>query len=291
MTTPMPRSVITITGLTLVSLTAFAANSVLCRMALGQQSIDAASFTAVRLLSGAAMLWLLLRFKTRPEQGLGRGSWRAGLMLFIYAAAFSYAYTSLTTGTGALILFAAVQLTMLLMALAGGHRMQGLELSGLLIAFTGFVYLVLPGLATPSLLGLVLMILSGIAWGFYTLAGRGSLHPTHDTAFNMFRAAPLALVMLIIGLLNGHAEGRGIVLAVLSGALASGLGYAVWYTALRSLSAPQAAVLQLLVPVIAAAGGVVFMDEHITVRLVIATVLTLSGILLVITARARAPRG
>ncbi|WP_412053238.1 DMT family transporter [Pokkaliibacter plantistimulans] len=291
MTTPIPRSVITITGLTLVSLTAFAANSVLCRMALGQQSIDAASFTAVRLLSGAAMLWLLLRFKTRPEQGQGRGSWRAGLMLFIYAAAFSYAYTSLTTGTGALILFAAVQLTMLLMALAGGHRMQGLELAGLLIAFTGFVYLVLPGLATPSLLGLVLMTLSGIAWGFYTLAGRGSLHPTQDTAFNMFRAAPLALVMLIIGLLSGHAEGRGIVLAVLSGALASGLGYAVWYTALRSLSALQAAVLQLLVPVIAAAGGVVFMDEHITVRLVIATVLTLSGILLVITARARASRG
>lgn len=277
---------------TAFALLAFAGNSILCRLALGEQSIDAGSFTVIRLLSGIislALLWYLTGgHKTVPgKQQTGRGSWSAALMLFIYALGFSYAYISLDTGTGALILFGAVQITMIMISLFRGTRLLWVEWLGLVLAFSGFVYLLLPVLNTPSLWGFILMSCAGIAWGIYTLIGRGSVNPLADTHFNFFRTLPLVVLTLIITLaLDGAVFSvDGVLLAIVSGAVASGIGYAVWYRALSGLTAVQAAVLQLLVPVIAAAGGVVFTREVISVRLLIAALLVLGGILLVVVGR------
>ncbi|MBR9868674.1 DMT family transporter [uncultured Amphritea sp.] len=276
---------------TLFALLAFAGNSVLCRLALGEQSIDAGSFTVIRLFSGIivlSMLWYLTQAtQTKPGSITGRGSWSAALMLFIYALGFSYAYISLDTGTGALILFGAVQITMILVSLWRGARLLWVEWLGLGLAFSGFVYLLKPAINTPSLWGFILMMAAGIAWGIYTLIGRGSVNPLADTHFNFLRTLPLIILTLIITLALGDSvlSFNGVMLAVLSGAVASGIGYAVWYRALSGLSAVQAAVLQLLVPVIAAAGGVVFTDEIISVRLLLAALLVLGGILLVVVGR------
>ncbi len=284
---------------TAFALLAFAGNSVLCRLALGEQSIDAGSFTVIRLLSGISVLSLLwyLSQKRRsgsnnnaenqPEKQVGRGSWSAALMLFIYALGFSYAYVTLDTGTGALILFGAVQITMILMSLLRGTRLLWIEWLGLILAFGGFVYLLKPVINTPSFLGFILMTAAGIAWGIYTLKGRGSVNPLADTHFNFLRTLPLVSVTLILTLLFGQVllTPGGVLLAVLSGGVASGIGYAVWYRALGGLSAVQAAVLQLLVPVIATVGGVLFTDEAISIRLMIAALLVLGGILLVVVGR------
>ncbi|WP_299195462.1 DMT family transporter [uncultured Amphritea sp.] len=274
------------------ALLAFAGNSVLCRLALGEQSIDAGSFTVIRLISGIVSLLLLWYLtgghKTAPgKQKAGRGSWSAALMLFIYALGFSYAYISLDTGTGALILFGAVQITMILVSLVRGTRLLWVEWLGLVLAFSGFVYLLLPVLNTPSLWGFILMTTAGMAWGIYTLIGRGSVNPLADTYFNFFRTLPLVILTLMFTLALGNAvlTVDGVLLAIVSGAVASGIGYAVWYRALSGLTAVQAAVLQLLVPVIAAAGGVVFTREVISVRLLIAALLVLGGILLVVVGR------
>ncbi|MBN0986738.1 DMT family transporter [Amphritea pacifica] len=276
---------------TLFALLAFAGNSVLCRLALGEQSIDAGSFTVIRLLSGIAVLstlwYLTQKRKAETDPGRGRGSWTAALMLFIYALGFSYAYISLDTGTGALILFGAVQITMIMVSLFRGTRLVWAEWLGLALAFSGFVYLLKPAINTPSLWGFVLMTAAGVAWGMYTLKGRGSVNPLADTHFNFFRTLPLVLLTLLFTLTLSHAviTVNGVLLAMLSGAIASGIGYAAWYRALSGLSAVQAAVLQLLVPVIAAAGGVVFTDEQITTRLLIAALLVLGGIFLVMVGR------
>ncbi|WP_417225546.1 DMT family transporter [Amphritea sp.] len=275
---------------TAFALLAFAGNSVLCRLALGEGSIDAGSFTLIRLLSGIGvllLLWYLTGQRGKAATQENRGSWMAAVMLFIYALGFSYAYISLDTGTGALILFGAVQITMILVSLFRGTRLLPVEWLGLLLAFSGFVYLLKPVLNTPSLWGFILMTAAGIAWGFYTLIGRGSVNPLADTHFNFLKTLPLVVIALLALLLLGDISltRQGVWLAMLSGGVASGIGYAVWYRALRGLSAVQAAVLQLLVPVIAAVGGVLFTDDVITLRLTVAALLVLGGILMVVVGR------
>lgn len=273
--------------LTTFALIAFAANSVLCRMALGEQSIDATSFTVLRLLSGALVLFLILNFRRTENKRFSKGSWFASAMLFVYAITFSFAYITLDTGTGALVLFGAVQLTMIVASLVSGNRLHLTEWIGVAIAFIGFVYLVLPEVSTPSIEGFLLMTLAGIAWGLYTLKGKNSKNPLADTAYNFIRTIPAVAVLVIAALYNSHYSVEGVILAVLSGAIASGVGYTIWYMALPALSTMQAAVVQLLVPVIAALGGVIFVHEPITLGLVIAALLILGGILLVVRANTK----
>ncbi|MCE9679393.1 DMT family transporter [Shewanella sp. AS1] len=270
---------------TSLALLAFASNSVLCRLALGEQAIDAASFTSVRLLSGILVLMLILGLKQSPDSVSSKGSWRSALFLFIYAIAFSFAYISLETGVGALILFGSVQLTLILLGLASGSRLRALEWCGLLLAFSGFVYLLLPGLSAPPLLGFCLMSLAGAAWGFYTFAGKGSKNPLMDTGYNFLRTLPLVLILMALSFSQFSWTQEGILLAIISGGITSGLGYTIWYIALGGLSAIQAAVVQLLVPVIAALGGVIFAGEELSGRLVIAALMILGGTLVVILAK------
>jgi len=274
--------IVIFTGLALI---AFAANSVLCRLALGERAIDASSFTIIRLLSGAVVLMVILSVNRNRQGSSAKGSWHAGLMLFLYAVSFSFAYITLNTGTGALILFGSVQITMIMFSLISGTKLHAVEWTGVVIAFTGFVYLVFPALATPSAAGFLLMTIAGIAWGVYTIMGRGSKDPLVDTAYNFFRTVPFVVILLIVTMKSSNYSSEGILLAVLSGGVTSGIGYTIWYTALGGLSALQAAVLQLLVPVIAAFGGVMFLSEDITLRLTIAAVLILGGVLLVVLSR------
>ena len=270
-----------------MALVAFAANSVLCRLALGTGAIDAASFTGVRLLSGSLILLVILRITQRHDTGQSRGSWPASVALFLYAVAFSYAYITLDTGTGALILFGSVQITMILLSIWAGNRLQAMEWIGVCTAFTGFVYLVLPGVSAPSLVGFLLMSVAGIAWGIYTLRGRGSNNPLADTSYNFLRTTPMVLMLAILALPNAQFSTEGIILAVISGAIASGIGYTIWYAALAGISTTQSAVVQLSVPVIAALGGVVFSTETITWRLIVSGALVLGGILFVVLGRAK----
>ena len=271
------------------ALLAFAANSVLCRLALGENTIDAASFTVIRLLSGIVILLVIMILTSKINRltlaSKSKGSWLAAIMLFIYAVAFSFGYVTLDTGTGALILFGAVQLTMIITSVVSGNKLHWSEWLGLAIAFSGFVYLISPSLSSPSLIGFILMSVSGIAWAFYTLIGRGSKNPLSDTTYNFLRTLPFLLVLIILGLNNTHITTTGVILAALSGAIASGIGYFVWYIALTGLSVTRAAVIQLFVPIIAAIGGVIFTSELITLRLVESSVLVLGGILTVILGR------
>ncbi len=277
---------------TFFALVAFAANSVLCRLALEMQvdgpAIDAGSFTSIRLVSGIVTLMVILQLtqsssnKHSTSKGKRQGSWFAAAMLFIYAAGFSYAYISLETGTGALILFGVVQLTMISVNIYAGNKLHYSEWLGVGLAFIGFVYLMLPGVSAPSLQGLILMTLSGIAWGYYTLAGKGSKNPLADTGYNFLRTLPFVVILIALNFDKVYLTEQGIYLAIASGAITSGLGYTIWYIALRALQTMQAAVLQLLVPVIAAIGGVIFVDELLTSRIVISALLILGGILLVV---------
>lgn len=270
---------------TALAMLAFAGNSVLCRLALADQSIDPASFTVVRLLSGVVVLITILALSKDTVAGSSKGSWGAAGMLFIYALGFSFAYISLDTGTGALILFAAVQITMIIAGLISGTKLHAVEWLGILLAFAGFAYLVGPNVSTPSLGGLLMMTLAGVAWAFYTLAGRGSSNPLVDTSYNFLRTLPFLIILLALTLQEAQWTQRGILLAVLSGGLASGIGYAVWYRALRGLSVTLAAVVQLLVPLIAALGGVLFVGEAISLALMLASAMILGGILLVVLGR------
>ncbi len=266
--------------LTLLAMMAFAANSLLCRMALGDPSIDAASFTGLRLASGALVLWLLL-FRRSGEWRL-RPNPRSALFLFAYAAAFSFAYLQLDAGVGALILFGAVQLTMVAAGLLAGEPSPPLTWFGLALSSGGLVYLVSPGLTAPPLSGALLMGLAGIAWGLYSLSGRGVADPLQATAGNFLGTVPLGLLLILPFLGSLHLSPRGIALALASGALASGLGYVIWFAALRGLSASAAASVQLSVPVLAAVGGVLWLGEAFTWRLTLASVLILGGIALVL---------
>lgn len=278
-------STVKISLLTALALIAFAANSVLTRMALAEPLLDAASFTMIRLLSGSAVLMLILLLRQGQQKPPSKGSWFSSLMLFVYALGFSFAYLMLETGTGALILFGMVQITMVVASLLKGQRLAGLEWLGIGTAFAGFVYLVWPEVSTPSLSGVLLMSFAGVAWGVYTLRGRSSTFPLADTAYNFTRTLPFLIVLALLSIGQFELSTQGVILAVLSGAIASGLGYTIWYSVLIHLSATQAGVLQLLVPVIAAMGGVIFVAEPISLRPVLSALLILGGIYLVIQAK------
>ena len=309
---------------TIFALMAFAFNSILCRLALRGEEADAAGFTAVRLVSGAVALVVISYFCRSPhvskgvtsnlrvstlltrrpmhsEEGVTSnvdgnalahaqasalgGSWPSAFFLFAYAICFSFAYLGLTAGTGALILFSSVQMTMIAVAIFRGERPSALEWSGLAVALAGLIYLVLPGLASPPLNSSLLMAAAGASWGFYTLRGKSGNDPLGDTTGNFIRSVPMIAIAAVPFLSKLEMSGRGLMLAVLSGAVTSGVGYTVWYAALKFHTSTRAAVLQLAVPVIAAAAGVLLLDETATVRLAIAAALILGGIALTISGR------
>ena len=272
--------------LTLITMAAFAANSLLCREALRHTAIDAASFTAVRVVSGALVLTLLVRLRGRKRQ-MG-GSWGSALALLGYAAAFSFAYRSLTAGTGALLLFGAVQVTMISRGLLAGERLGAMQSAGLVLAVIGLVALLLPGLSAPEPVGAILMVSAGIAWGLYSLRGRSERDALGGTAGNFVRAVPLAALIAVAVLLTGGSlslDWLGLLYAALSGAVASGLGYALWHTVLPSLPTTFAATVQLSVPVITAAAAAIFLGEAVTLRLMASSIAVLGGIALVIVRR------
>ncbi|KDM91221.1 membrane protein [Photobacterium galatheae] len=276
----MPFRVLMFTSLAML---AFAANSLLNRVALSETDIDPASFTLIRLVSGAVLLWLLHRLKTpvHTRTVSVAGSWISAFSLFVYAAGFSFAYLSLTAATGALLLFAAVQITMMAVAVWRGERMTFWQLTGFMLALAGLSVLLLPGVSAPSWQGALLMMTAGGAWGIYTLRGQGTTDPLHVTAGNFLRAVPMAVVCcLLVG--RTHFDSLGVMYAILSGGVASGLGYAIWYSVLPFLPAMSAATVQLSVPVLAALGGVIFLSESVSIRLFIASVAILGGIAVVL---------
>lgn len=267
-------------ALTLLSMLAFAGNSLLCRAALSATRIDAASFTSIRIASGALVLALIVRLRRSPQPRAG--SWASALALFAYATAFSFSYLSLGAANGALLLFGAVQATMIGYGVWAGERFRAAQIVGLLCAVGGLVGLLLPGLSAPPWGGAVLMLAAGVAWGVYTLHGRGAGDPLRVTAGNFLRAFAFAAALSAATLPWASLDRAGVGYAVASGALASGVGYAVWYTALAGLNVTRAANVQLGVPVIAALGGVLLLGEPLTLRLVLASAAILGGIALVI---------
>jgi drug/metabolite transporter (DMT)-like permease len=277
-------------SLTVLALIAFAANSVLCRLALGELAIDPASYTAVRLITGAITLWLITAFRRNGSLGKSGGNWISAAMLFLYAVTFSFAYVSLSAGTGALILFAAVQITMIAVGLSTGERPEILEWLGLFIAISGLIYLVSPGITAPSILGSVLMASAGIAWGIYSLRGRGASDPVGVTTDNFLRTVPLAVGLILLWLSTLTITPMGFLWAAVSGSITSGVGYVLWYAALPRLTATRAATVQLAPAPLAALGGVVVLSEAISLRLVISTVVILGGIGLAISRPKIAPK-
>ncbi|MFN3767440.1 MAG: EamA family transporter [Ectopseudomonas guguanensis] len=276
----MPARILLLTTLAML---AFAGNSLLCRLALRESAIDAASFTAIRLFCGALTLWLLLRLRQgrRPVAG----NWPGALALFTYAAAFSFAYLQLDTGAGALLLFGAVQLSMLLWGWLHGERLGLVAGLGTALATAGLLALLLPGASAPPLQAALLMLLAGIAWGAYSLLGRGLGDPLAVSAGNFLRATPLALLLAALMLGQLDWDGPGLFYALLSGALTSGIGYAIWYSALPGLRASQAATVQLSVPILAALGGSLLLGEALGLRLLLSAVAVLGGIALVLGSR------
>lgn len=274
--------------LTSLAMLAFACNSLLCRVALKNARIDAASFTTIRLVSGAAVLWLLAR--TIRGSRTGRGRWGSAFALFVYAAGFSFAYVSLPASTGALLLFVAVQATMIGRGLLVGERLLKAQWGGIVLASGGLLGLLLPGLSAPPLLGAALMLCAGVAWGVYSLRGQDAGDPIRVTAGNFLRAVPFAAVVSALAHHDASMDRAGVLYAVASGALASGIGYAIWYTALPALRATTAATVQLSVPVIAASGGIAFLGEPVSLRLILASAAILGGIALFILERPDAGR-
>ena len=265
-------------ALTVLALIAFAGNSVFCRLALAGPIIDPASYTAVRLITGAVTLWIIAAFRRKESFGKSGGSWISASMLFLYAVTFSFAYISLSAGTGALILFAAVQITMIAVGLSTGERPEILEWLGLFIAISGLIYLLSPGTTAPSILGSVLMATAGIAWGIYSLRGRGASDPVGVTTDNFLRTVPLAIGVVLLWLPTLTITPMGFLWAALSGSITSGVGYVLWYAALPRLTATRAATVQLAVPVLAALAGVFVLSEAISLRLVISAVVILGGV-------------
>ena len=270
---------------------AFASNSLLCRAALKQTSIDAASFTFVRVFSGAVVLWLAMNLRrmirTTRDVGVG-GNWISALALFLYAAGFSFAYVDVAAGTGALLLFGAVQATMILWGLHKGERLRAIQIVGLIVAMTGLVVLLFPGLSAPPLFGSILMLGAGVAWGIYSLRGKREKNPVTATTGNFVRAVPFAAALSIIFLRWLDLDLAGVIYAIISGAITSGLGYVIWYSVLPSLKAASAATVQLSVPVLAAAGGILLLGEPLTLRYLLASVAILGGITLVVLEKNRA---
>lgn len=270
---------------TAFALAAFAFNSILCRLALQSGEIDAASFTLVRIVSGAVALIAIYTAFGLKNENEKRGNWFSAFFLFAYAVCFSFAYINLTTGTGALILFGSVQATMIFVALLKGERLKIWEWLGLIFALGGLIYLVFPGLSAPPVTSSALMACAGISWGFYTLRGKGSANPLADTMGNFVRAVPLTVLSALPFLAQIHSTQKGIALAVASGAITSGIGYAIWYAALKFHTATRAAILQLSVPVLAGFGGVLLLAEIVSTRLLTATLLIIGGIALAILSR------
>ena len=263
---------------------AFVSNSLLCRAALKQPSIDAASFTFVRIFSGAVALWLIVNGRritgaTYPRVG---GNWISALALFLYAATFSFAYVDVPAGIGALLLFGSVQATMILWGLHKGESVRAIQIVGLSVAMIGLVVLLFPGLSAPPLFGSILMLGAGIAWGIYSLRGKKEKNPATVTAGNFVRAVPFAAAISILFVPRMHLESAGVTYAIISGAITSGLGYIIWYAAVPSLKAASAASVQLTVPVFAATGGILLLGEPFTLRYLLASVAILGGIALVV---------
>ena len=275
---------------------AFASNSLLCRAALKQTHIDAATFTFVRIFSGAIAICLFMNVRKRVTvertatplvEGssgslLRNGNWISALALFVYAAGFSFAYTSLSAGTGALLLFGAVQATMIVWGLQKGERLSTIQSAGFIIAVTGLVVLVLPGLSAPPLMGSMLMLAGGVAWGIYSVRGKREKNPASATTGNFVRAVPFAAALSIIFIVRAHFNLAGVTFGIISGAITSGLGYVIWYSVLPDLKAVSAAIVQLSVPVLAATGGILLLGESITMRYVLASLAVLGGIALVV---------
>ena len=289
--------------LTLLAMIAFASNSLLCRAALKQTTVDAATFTFVRIFSGAAALWLIMEFRRRlmvkraasplVERYLGSsvgraGNWISALALFAYAAAFSFAYVDLSAGTGALLLFGAVQATMILWGLYKGERLDAIQIAGFVVAVTGLIVLVFPGLSAPPLIGSILMLGAGVAWGIYSLRGKGEKNPASVTTGNFARAVPFAAAVSVVFTRWVHVDLAGVSYAIISGAITSGLGYVIWYSALPGLKAASAATVQLSVPVLAATGGILLLGEPLTLRYLMASIAILGGIALVVLEKNRA---
>lgn len=281
--------------LTLLAMIAFAGNSLLCRAALKTTGIDPASFTSIRIVSGALLLWTIVRLRDRGRSdrdgparaGQVRGNGGSALALFAYAAGFSYAYVNLPAATGALLLFGAVQATMIGYGLWKGERFDALQIAGLICALAGLVGLLLPGLAAPPLHNALLMLGAGVAWGIYSIRGKGAGDPTRVTAGNFLWAVLFTVVLSVLASPAASLDRSGIGYAVASGALASGLGYALWYAVLPALKATTAATVQLSVPVIAAVGGILLLGEPISLRLLLSSAAILGGIALVILERGR----
>jgi drug/metabolite transporter (DMT)-like permease len=275
--------------LTVIAMVAFAANSLLCRLALGEGLIDAATFTTIRVVSGALTLGIIMLPRWRAH-GRSTVNWRSAALLSSYMIFFSFAYLSLSAGTGALILFGAVQITMFMVALWEGEQFPLWSWFGLSLALFGLVYLVSPGVTAPDPVGAILMTIAGVSWGGYSLLGRGVANPLEATANNFIYSVPLVLFVSILFFRDFNSSPGGVVLAVASGVFASSLGYAVWYAALRGLTATRAATVQLSVPVIAAFGGVILLSEDISSRLLLASAVTLGGVAIVLAQRtAKAP--
>jgi drug/metabolite transporter (DMT)-like permease len=282
--------------LTSLAMIAFASNSLLCRAALKETDTDAATFTFVRIFSGAVGLWLIMNVRMRLRanrtattlaqsfsgSSLRYGNWVSALALFSYAAGFSFAYTSLSAGTGALLLFGAVQATMILWGLHQGERLNTIQIAGFVAAVAGLVVLVFPGLSAPPLVGSILMLGAGLAWGIYSVRGKAEKNPGRATAGNFICAVPIAAVLSIMFIPWAHADPVGVSYAIISGAITSGLGYVIWYSALPGLKAVSAASVQLSVPVLAATGGILLLGEPITMRYVLASVAVLGGIAFVV---------
>jgi drug/metabolite transporter (DMT)-like permease len=272
---------------TAFSLIAFAANSVLNRLALGANTIDASSYIAIRLVSGAITLALINGLNKNEFNSVKKAFFNVNLIaflpafyLFLYGICFSFAYRSLSSGTGAFILFGTVQITMLSTALIKGERPHLAEWMGLIVAICGLIYLVFPGLLAPDPIGAFLMLVAGISWAFYTLKGRGVSDPLETTALNFMRSVPMILIVLLFTFKSAHFSTEGVIYALISGAITSGVGYSIWYAALRGLTTTQAALLQLFVPIIAAFGGIIVLSESITMRLVFAGLLIISGVII-----------
>jgi len=265
---------------TMLALIAFAANSVLCRVALRNGAIDPASFSTIRFASGALTLLAITSFT--GKRALAAGSWTSAGILFLYAIPFSFAYTRVSAAAGALILFGVVQLTMITAGLWKGERPRPLQWFGMGLSIAGLIYFLLPGIGTPSLPGAAMMSLAGFGWGAYSLRGRMTANPLAQTTSNFVRTVPLLLCASLLTISQFHIEGVGALFAAISGVMASGAGYVVWYSALRGLTATRAAVVQLAVPILAATAGVVFLGEMLSPRLVLSSALVLGGIAIAI---------
>jgi drug/metabolite transporter (DMT)-like permease len=280
------RKTTRVVALTAFTLMAFAGNSLLARTALGHALIDPVTFTILRLVSGALALLPISRlFGNAKTSRLTGSSWKSGFALFVYAFYFSLAYVSISAGTGALLLFGCVQVTMIGAALRSGERLTGRQWMGLATALGGLTLLMLPGVTAPTPRGAFQMCVAGIAWGIYSLRGKGALSPAYMTAGNFLRSLPFLSIVILLPLASFHTEPTGVLLAVVSGVVTSGLGYILWYEVLKYLSTTQASVVQLLVPALAAFGGVLFLSESVSVRLIAASVLILGGVATTVLAR------